>query len=165
MHNNIFYRNDGGAVDLIRDAEANWSAGSALIAGSNNWVPQGAAHVPNQWADTFSGTDPGFVAFNTGDLRLAQDSPLIDAGAPTPAGLPGYPFPNPMPTPTRHPPLHQMIAVDTAESRPDDGLPDIGAYEAGAGAGADTSSSPGTADGTTGSGGGCLIDALLVHQD
>jgi len=71
MHNNIFYRNDGGVVDLIRDAEADWSTGSELIAGSNNWVAVGALHVPAQWAGTIAGTDPGFENFGSSDLRMA----------------------------------------------------------------------------------------------
>ena len=165
MHNNIFYRNNGGAVDLIRDAEVNWTTGSARIAGNHNWVAQGALHVPSQWQETRYGTDPGFVDFSSADLRLASDSLLIDEADPSPLGVPGYAFPNPLPLPLMHPPLHHVDSVDSAEARPDDGSPDIGAYEEGADTPTPPGAPPGSSgstppDDTGGSGGGCFVQAL-----
>ncbi|MRR09831.1 hypothetical protein EG831_07120, partial [bacterium] len=55
MHNNVFYRS-GGGVNLMRTVDAGWVHDTAVIAGSNNWVYQGAANVPAQWTGTIQGT-------------------------------------------------------------------------------------------------------------
>jgi hypothetical protein len=51
VHNNVFYRS-GGAVTILRTAEAVWASGER-IAGSNNWVTTGSS-VPSQWAGTLT---------------------------------------------------------------------------------------------------------------
>ena len=160
-------------MDLIRDAEADWAAGSEHIAGSNNWVLQGALHVPTQWTGTLSGADPGFVDIATGNLHLIDGTSAVDAANPSPTGIAGYLFPNPLVLPLMQPPLGRVDAVGAAESRADDGFPDIGAYEFGTvagdappddgqgsgddGGGASDSSS----DSLSGGSGGCWIDLLL----
>ncbi|HPQ39141.1 MAG TPA: hypothetical protein PLV45_02105 [bacterium] len=128
MHNNVFYRGTG-SIDIIRTVDATWSTGSELIAGQNNWVLSGTADVPAQWTGTVFGTDPGFVDFNTDDLRPGAGSDLLDAGAETLAGPPGYPFPNPLFPPEYHPPLHSAGLPGSGEPRPSDAPIDIGAYE------------------------------------
>ncbi len=66
---------------MMRVAEAAWTQGHAVIAGSNNWITTGAANVPSEWKGTLQGTDPGFAGFGTGDLRPAAGSVLINAAA------------------------------------------------------------------------------------
>jgi hypothetical protein len=131
MHNNIFYRNDGGTVDLVRSTNVNWTTGTELIAGSNNWVAQGALNIPSQWTGTTQGAAPDFEDFADADLRPVEGGNLTDAANSSPAGVPGYPFPNPLTLPGSHPPLDGVGEAGSAQSRPDDGRLDIGAFEAG----------------------------------
>jgi len=132
MHNNVFFREGGGTLNLKRDVEAEWAAGTELIAGSNNWVPTSAINVPSQWTGTVSGTDPGFIdPAGTGDLRPGAGSPLVNAGTGAPSGPPGYPFPDPIFPPAFHPPAGELEEAGTARVRPADGRIDIGAFERG----------------------------------
>lgn len=128
MHNNVFFRNSG-VVDIMRTVDANWTTGSAVIAGSNNWVLQGAANVPVQWLFTITGADPGWLNPPGLDVRTAAGSPLVDAGNPAPSGPAGYPFPDPFFPPAMHPPLRQLESTGTAQTRPSYGAIDIGAFE------------------------------------
>ncbi len=128
MHNNVFFRNSG-VVDIMRTVDAHWTTGSAVIAGSSNWVLQGAANVPAQWTGTFIGMDPGFLNPSGFDFRPADASRLIDAGNPAPVGPSGYPFPDPFFPPTMHPPLRQLESIGAAQARLSDGAIDIGAFE------------------------------------
>lgn len=158
MHNNIFYRNDGGVVDLVRSVEADWAGGSELMAGSHNWVPQGTLNTPSQWTDTVVGSTPDFEDITQADLRPVESGNLTNAANAAPAGVPGYPFPNPLMPPLWHPPLHQVNAVDSATARPEDGQLDMGAYEAGSGS---TTSPPDDPSPPGGPGsGGCWITVL-----
>lgn len=126
MHNNVFYR-PGGGNNIMRTVEANWTQDSAVIAGSNNWVYQGAANIPPQWTGTVLGTDPGFRDYPAPDYRPDAGSPLIDAANGSPQGPPGFPFPAPLFPPAFHPPLR--LAATAPETRPVYGSLDIGAYE------------------------------------
>lgn len=126
MHNNVFYR-PGGGINMMRTVEAGWVHDTAVIAGSNNWVYQGAINVPSQWAGTVLGTDPGFADFSSGDFRPLPGSPLVNSGNSAPSGPPGFPFPNPLFPPEYQPPLHQAPA--SAWARPEVPALDIGAYE------------------------------------
>lgn len=126
MHNNVFYRS-GGGVNLMRTVDAGWVHDTAVIAGSNNWVYQGAANVPAQWTGTIQGTDPGFLEYAAGDVRPASGSPLVNAGNAEPATIPGVEFPSPTWPPEFQPPLHE--AVTAAAGRPSVAAVDIGAYE------------------------------------
>ncbi len=128
MSNNVFHRADG-QVNIMRTAEANWSTGSELIAGANNWVRSGALNVPSQWTRTLSGADPGFANLAGGDLRPAAGSPLIDAATADPPSPPGFPFPSPLFPPAWHPPAGTPLPPGGALPRPDAGALDIGAFE------------------------------------
>jgi hypothetical protein len=143
MHNNVLYRNDGGTVNLVRSVDADWAGGSERIAGSNNWVAQGARNIPSQWTDTIQGTTPDFEDFAGADLRPVEGGNLTDAANASPIGVPGYPFPNPLALPVAHPPLDGVGEAGSALARPDDGRLDIGAFEAGEAALPPTDDPPG----------------------
>ena len=128
MHNNVIYR-PGGGVNMMRTIDARWSTGAELIAGSNNWVMSGAANVPAQWIDTITGSDPGFTNFSGNDVRPAAGSPLVNSGASSTAGPPGYPLPDPLFPPGMQPPLHTVTTDWNSLIRPANGALDIGAYE------------------------------------
>lgn len=164
MHNNLFYRNDGGTVNLIRSVDADWAGGVEMIAGSNNWVPAGALNLPSQWTGTVSATTPEFEDFAGMDLRPVADGNLTDVANASPGGVPGHTFPTPLSLPAAHPPMNGVDQAGSAQARPDDGLPDIGAYEAGTvpqpdppGEDPPDNPIPSNDNGSSGSGGGCFI--------
>lgn len=160
MHNNLFFRNDGGTVNVIRSVDADWSQGTPLIAGSNNWVPTGALNIPAQWTNTQSGAAPDLENLATADLRPVADGNLANAATASPTGVPGYPFPNPLMPPAYHPPLNQVDDVDGAETRPNDGQMDIGAFEVGGSSPPPPVDPPDPQGSGDGSGGGCFINLL-----
>ncbi|MEM6787399.1 MAG: hypothetical protein AAF928_05115 [Myxococcota bacterium] len=133
LHNNVFFREGGGPIVLMRTVRATWTRGKPLIAGANNYLPTGSTEVPSQLVGTIEGTDPGFVDLAGLDLRPAEGSPLVDAAAPSPAGVADAPFPRPRTTLERQP---QRTRV--AQARPERGARDIGAFEAGSPAPAST---------------------------
>jgi hypothetical protein len=128
MHGNVFHR-PGGGLNLMRTAEAAWTQGHAVIAGSGNWITSGAANAPAQWTGTLQGTDPGFASLADNDFRPKAGSPLIDAGPSAPQGPAGFAFPSPAFPPVFSPPPRALAAAPVA--RPAQGALDIGAYEAG----------------------------------
>lgn len=130
MHNNVFVHNAGGTVNLVRSVDANWYSGSEQIAGSNNWVPQGTLNIPSQWTGTIVGTTPDFEDFSNADFRPVDGGNLTDGANASPAGIPGYPFPNPLFPPGFHPPLNTAGMPGSEQARTHDGHLDIGAYEA-----------------------------------
>ncbi len=130
MHNNVMMSAIGGAVDVIRTVDADWATGVEIIAGSYNWVPTGTSDVPLQWTSTRMGATPGFTDISGPDFSPAAGSDLIDHGTAAPASPPGYNFPAPLLLPLMHPPRHAVEDAGTAQTRPSDGQPDIGAYEA-----------------------------------
>lgn len=127
MHGNAFHR-PGGGLNLMRTAEAAWTQGHAVIAGSGNWITAGAANIPAAWTGTLQGADPGFISLAGDDLRPKAGSPLLDAGPSSTPGPDGFALPGPAFPPVYGPPFHALMAPP---ARPDDGHPDIGAYEAG----------------------------------
>jgi MYXO-CTERM domain-containing protein len=155
MHNNVFLVQGSGSVNLVRQVEAAWTNGEQ-IAGSNNWVQNGAQNTPSTWTGTLTGDDPGFVDFATLDVHPASGSPLIDAGSASLSGPPGYDFPSPTFPPGFEPPLHTVL-MSGATQRAANGAVDIGAYEfgppatGGTGGSGGTGAAPGT--GATSSGG------------
>jgi hypothetical protein len=154
MHNNVFAVLGAGTVNLVRQVEAEWVSGTALFAGSNNWVVSGSTNVPPAWTGTLSGSDPGFVDLAASDVRLQPGSALIDQGAMTTASVAGHPFPSPQPLPLWVPPLQAVPAVGAAQPRPVDSSIDIGAWEFGTGAGgAGGGAGQGGSAGAAGSGG------------
>jgi len=125
-HNNVFYC-QSGAVNMMRTVEAVWTEGSAVLAGSNNWVKQGAANVPTEWTGTVTGTDPGFEAIGANNLVPASGSDLLNAGTGTFPGPAGFEVPNPLVSVGFVPPMHAVATA--AAARPVNGTLDIGAYE------------------------------------
>jgi hypothetical protein len=150
MHNNVFAVAGAGGVNVLRTTDASWSSGSAQIAGSKNWVKAGSTNLPSQWTGTLIGADPGFVAQASLDVHLAAGSSVVDQGAGTTNGPPGYAFPSPLTVPLYHPPLHALLAPGSAEARPVAGANDPGAYEYGATSGSGGAGTGGDAGGSAG---------------
>ena len=154
MHDNVFSRAGGGGVQIIRDSDATWVTGKAVIAGSHNWVPAGSTQVPDGWTATLTGGDPGFVNASALDFHPGSGSPLRGQGVVNPAGPPGFPFPSPLAAAQFQPPRHAIEAFGTAIPRGASGAIDIGAFASGAGgsslsaepAGAGESAAPGAGD-------------------
>jgi hypothetical protein len=130
FHNNVFYRQGGGAVPVLNTSSAQWTEGAIVASGTNNWAPPGST-LPSQVTGTRSGGSPGFVDLATDDLRLAAGSTLVDAGSSATPSPSGFAFPSPLVAPAYQPPLH---AIAAPVPRPPSGTIDIGAYEYGSGA-------------------------------
>jgi hypothetical protein len=114
-HNNAIARDGGGPVRVLVEQEVRWAAGRPVIAGTNNWLPQGSSAVPEQWTATLFGRDPGFVSAS--DLRLAEGSPLIGAGAPAPRAPAHFEFPAPLEGPADLPPPGALERIGAARQR------------------------------------------------
>ena len=129
MHSNVFARRGGGPVNMLREAEANWTQGRA-VAGTNNWVSAGSTNVPPEWTGTTTGADPGLVQIDdlsALDLRPAgTGSPVVDAGLAPPPAFSGHPFPSPLGVPAFSP-VHGVGSTARAVV----GTIDRGAYEHG----------------------------------
>lgn len=151
LHNNVFFRAGGGAVAVLREAEASWISGR-VVGGRNNWVPEGSTDMDGL-TDTIIGSDPGFTDLAQNDLRPREGAAIVDRGV-TPESPSAHPFPSPLGAPTASPPPRMVTPVDQIIARPTVGAIDLGAYEHG------TASTPvpGTPDqpapGGVGSGGG-----------
>lgn len=150
MHNNLIFCPEGGSFKIRREIEAVWSSGSPVIVGTNNWLGQGAADIPAQWQNTVTGVDPLLVGSPL-DPRPLASSPLVNAGASSPAGPPNFPFPSPLAAPSFHPPLATLLPIGNASPRPSSGAIDIGAFEFDDGSGGSAGS--GGSGGSAGSGG------------
>jgi len=135
-HNNVIYATGSGDPQIVRDAEAEWVGGTRRVAGSSNWLIEGAGErdVPAEWTGTLRGADPMLESIAGGDLRPVEGSPLIDAADPSPMAVSGYDFPSPEAAPRFLPPTRTLLAVGSAEPRPmaGEGL-DVGAFEHGSG--------------------------------
>jgi hypothetical protein len=94
LHNNVFYREGGGAVELLRD-EGKWVAGRRIVEGRNNWVPQGTSALAGL-AGTISGTDPGFEDIAGRKLWPKSTSALIGKAVANPTSPSGFAFPRPL---------------------------------------------------------------------
>jgi MYXO-CTERM domain-containing protein len=153
-HNNVFF-SIGGMVNMVRQVEAEWTTGQPLFAGSNNWAINGTTNIPADWTGTIQGDNPGFLNVDMDDLRIDMQSPLVDAGAASTSGPPGYAFPQPLDKPQWLPPLHSVAASGAALPRPSSGAIDIGAYEFNAGGtgGSGGSGGSGTGGGSSSTGG------------
>jgi hypothetical protein len=151
MHNNVFFRVGGGGVKIIQDADVSWATGSAIIAGSNNWVATNSETVPSQWTGTLTGADPTFANLVGDDLMPLAPSPLVDAGIGSTASPSGYAFPAPLAMPAYLPPPGGIQAMGGAVPRPVAGAMDIGAYELGSNGGGSSSSSSSSASSSSAS--------------
>ena len=129
MHNNVFFRVGGAAIDkIVLETRVRWVAGR-VSTGTNNWVTTGSALIPTAWTGTVFGANPGFTDISTYDVRPIATSQLVDAGNGAPPSPPGHPFISPLFPPAFLPPLHVAYAVGAANTRPVFGAIDIGAYE------------------------------------
>jgi hypothetical protein len=129
MHNNVFFRVGGAAIDkVVLETRTRWVAGR-VSTGSNNWVTTSSALIPTAWTGTLTGANPGFVNIATFDVHPTSTSPLVDAGDGNPQSPAGHPFISPLFPPAFVPPFHTALAVGTAQARPVFGAIDIGAYE------------------------------------
>ena len=63
------------------------------------------------------GSLPGFTDFGNGDYTLASGADCEDAAGPLAAGA------------AAHPVSFQYVIHQSVEARPDDGAPDVGAFE------------------------------------
>jgi MYXO-CTERM domain-containing protein len=163
MHDNVFYRAGGGGVQVIRDSDASWTTGHAVIAGSHNWVAAGSTEVPSSWTATLTGADPGFVAASARDFRPTAGSPLRGQGIINPASAPGFAFPSPLAAALSQPPLHRIEALGAALPRLAMGAVDIGAFAYGTAGMAAASSS--SVDSAAASLGGASEGAPLAAGD
>ncbi len=133
-HNNVLFRNGGGAVTVTRDVEVSWVGGTRRMSGSNNWVSSGST-APAEWTGTRTGASPGFENLGGHDLRPTMESPLTNGGnmAPAPTGtVVGHSIPSPQPLPL-FVPSRAQLTPGTAPPRPAAGTIDIGALEYGSG--------------------------------
>ncbi|HEU4533940.1 MAG TPA: hypothetical protein VFS00_07480, partial [Polyangiaceae bacterium] len=128
LHNNVFFRLGGGAVQVLRDTEANWVSGAPRVSGSKNWAPSGSSGLPGAIVATLLGSSPGFVNAAARDLRLVSGSPLLNAGTLSCPSPSGYAFPTPLAQPGFMPPPHALQEVGTALVRPSTSI-DVGAFE------------------------------------
>jgi hypothetical protein len=130
MHNNVLYRQGGGAVNVLTDADAEWKNGRQ-ITGRNNWVTTGSSGIPSAWTNTRQGTNPGFVNVGGRDVKLVSTSALRDTGTSTFISPSGYAFPSPLPAAAYEPPPHLCLPLGAAVPRAPVGVVDIGAFEYG----------------------------------
>jgi len=131
--NNVLAVRGGGELNVVREVEAVWVTGSTTISGQHNWLQSDAINVPAGFTDSLTGADPGFTSIDDDDLRPADGSPLVDAGAASSTGPAGHELPDPLPAPLYLPPAKAALAADTAEGRNTVGAIDIGAFELGGG--------------------------------
>jgi MYXO-CTERM domain-containing protein len=115
-------------VSLVDQSRVEWATGRAAIAGTNNWVPEGSALVPSELAATLTGRDPRFVAAERRDVRVAEGSPLANAGNPSPQPVAGRAVPAALLAPLFDPPLRTLERVGSARRRADLARPSIGAF-------------------------------------
>jgi hypothetical protein len=127
MHNNIFHRVGGGSVQVVRNDGA-WAGGSAIVTGTKNAVPQGSTSLYGL-SQTITQNTPGFVNAGALDFRLSSSSPLRNVGVGSTSSPSGHSFPSPLALPLYHPPLHTVMAVNSAPARPASGTVDLGAFE------------------------------------
>ncbi|MBK7428195.1 MAG: hypothetical protein IPI60_14845 [Saprospiraceae bacterium] len=130
FHNNVLY-NPSGVPRFKRTVEAIWIEGMEIIAGQNNWLETGILEVPAGISGTIFGSDPGFQDLNNNILIPIAGSPLINSGNLPTSSPAGFPFPNPLPSPTHHPPSGTWMSPEENTPRFIVNIIDIGAFEFG----------------------------------
>ncbi len=132
MHNNAIYQTTASSAPaIVRENPASdvgqpdacepqsrepWADGRK-VAGSNNWVQNGATLVPAEWTGTVRGADPMFTSIAQRNLRPRAGSPLLGAGNNAPATPTAFPFPSPQTLPAYDPPLHARLAIGDQHAR------------------------------------------------
>ena len=144
MHNNVIYQTTGGTPVVIKEntvddspepcspqSTAPWSSGRK-VAGSNNWVQEGAKAVPSEWTGTLRGSDPRLTSLARGLPRPLAGSELLGQGNRTPSSPSAFPFPSPLLLPQYEPPLRKKMAMGMEKARTvrPNGSIDIGAFVA-----------------------------------
>ena len=143
MHNNVVYQTTGGAPSILRENPASgmeepycapysaepWANGRK-VAGSNNWVQNGATNVPGEWTGTKYGANPQFANLAQLQLRPADGSPLVGSGVASPPVPSAFPFPSALARPLFNPPARKKLDPGAATARPAAGAIDIGAIAA-----------------------------------
>lgn len=137
MHNNLIHQIGGGALKVLREnvvddtpepcgpRERDPWAGGRRVAGSYNWVVEGA-DVPAEWRHTSRGAQPGLA-----DVARLQLQPVAGgglAGVATPAAPAEFPYPLPLRMPRFEPPLRQKIEPGQEQARHDVERPVTGAF-------------------------------------
>ena len=130
LNDNAVYRQGGGPVTFLRDAEAAWTHGQQ-IAGKANWVTLGSNSIPSGLTYTRQANSPGFADVAGRDVRLTSTSPLRNTGTGVLGVVTAYPFPSPLLEAVKQPPLHQLLPLDGALTRVPVSTLDIGAFEYG----------------------------------
>jgi hypothetical protein len=121
-HNNVFYREGGGSIELIRTVEA---SPLPAVYGTHNWI-QGGSAIPAGWTGSISGTAPGFASMAGLDLHPASGSAILDQGQANPVTFPSHPFTNPLGIPGFE---SAPNAISTITRRAGSDAIDIGAFE------------------------------------
>ena len=132
MYNNVIYATASGSdIRVINDADGEWLHTPRSLAGSNNWVIANATRKPTaiEWTATTSGSASPFIDAASKNFHPLQGGALINAGATTTPTIDSFPFPNPLFPPAFQPPQAALIDTSSAESRPQRGAIDIGAFE------------------------------------
>ena len=144
MHNNVIYQTAAGSSPSIvyenpaADVEVPycaplgrepWTTGRK-VAGSHNWVQNGAQRVPSEWSNTYQGSDPMLADIAQRRLRPRAGSPLLAMAHPAPPTPATFPYPSPTERPAYDPPMRAKLALGAALPRlkPAAG-PAIGAFE------------------------------------
>lgn len=127
MYNNVFFPTDNNSINLMRTVEAYWTSGNPVIAGSNNWVYEGAQNIPAQWTSTIEETYPGFEDFENYNIKPLSESSLVNSGRNDIPVITGYEFPAPLFPPAYCPP--ERVSSELNNTRIADGTIDIGAFE------------------------------------
>ncbi len=128
VENNVFYVRS--ATPGATPTELDWGRSAGTIELGTNWASPGSLdwRYPDDTTGTVTGSDqlltnaendPGFVDEPAGDLAPAAGSALVDAAGPLPEGL----------TALGLTVGEEHTGMGAAQLRPDDGAPDLGAFE------------------------------------
>jgi hypothetical protein len=126
-HNNVFYREGGGSIELVREVEA--SSPMPLLLGTHNWAMTGSP-APSGWTGTVLGSSPGFTGLTALDLHPIAGSPLLDLGQVNPPTIASRPFPAPLGAPAFDPPVQSANQTPVPRRAGTDPI-DVGAFEGG----------------------------------
>jgi hypothetical protein len=121
-HNNVFYREGGGSIELVRTVEA---SPLPAVYGTHNWVMSGSNN-PTGWSGTVFGTTPGFTSMAALDLHPVPGAAILDQGQANPPTFSSHPFPTPLGTPAFEP---ARDASSTIPRRSGADAIDIGGFE------------------------------------
>jgi hypothetical protein len=135
-HNNIFYREGGATIELLRTTEASTAP---TVLGTRNWATSGS-RIPTGWTGTLTGSAPGFTSLSGLDLRPSSTAAVLNQGAINPPTISSKPFPSPLGIPAYEPAVRNAFAAALPRRAGTDAI-DLGAYE-GAGTGGTTAPAP-----------------------